>query len=423
MTQGAKGCETMAEKIRLRLTTKTPAAPTARTQELLAALTEEAATRACRFHQGLPGYAVTPLAELKHLARRLGVGGFYVKDESFRFGLNAFKALGGSYAAALHLAELCGLPPEQATYAVLTSAPVREKLRRLGVTLVTATDGNHGRGVAWTAKQLGLRSVVLMPAGSAPERLQNILALGAEASITELNYDGAVRRARDYAAACGGVLVQDTAWEGYERLPLAIMQGYTTLALEAVLQLEQLGALPTHVFLQAGVGSLAGAVTGFLVNYYRRRGAALPVITIVEPEAADCLYRTAAADDGRLHFVTGKLDSMMAGLCCGEPCSLAWEILRCYAPHYVSMSDGAAALGMRLLGRPQGGDARVISGESGAAGVGCAAALLLEPSCALYRERLGLNASSVVLCLSTEGDTDRENYRRIMAEAAAAEAL
>ena len=403
----------------LDLVTKQLDAPSAKARELLTYFTEEAAEEVCRFHQSLPDYAVTPLAALHNLAGRLGVKGFYVKDESRRFGLNAFKALGGSYAVARCLAELCALPPEAVTFDKLRGDNVRRRLAQLyngeAMTLVTATDGNHGRGVAWTAQQLGLKSVVFMPAGTAPERLENILALGAQASITELNYDDAVRKARDCADAYGWLLVQDTAWDGYEKIPLAIMQGYMTLALEAFCQLEQAGALPTHIFLQAGVGSMAGAVTGFCANYYRRRGARLPVIIIVEPCAADCLHRTAAADDGRLHFVTGAMQSMMAGLCCGEPCSIGWEILRSYAAHYAAMTDDVAAQGMRLLGRPQSGDAAVVSGESGAAGAGCAAALLQEARYAEYRRRLGLDKDSVILCISTEGDTDKANYRRVMA--------
>ncbi len=356
------------------------------------------------FHAGFPQYGVTPLVQLQQLAKQLGVRNFYVKDESKRFGLNAFKALGGSYAIAREIGKRLGLKQEELTYAVLTSQEVRASLGQ--VTFVTATDGNHGRGVAWTAQQLGQKAVVLMPKGSDQARLQNIRALGAEAQITDVNYDDTVRLAQQVAVDCGGIMVQDTSWEGYEEIPLHIMQGYTTLALEAVQQLG--GVRPTHVFLQAGVGAMAGAVTGFLADYYKEQR---PIITIVEPDKADCLYRTALADDGTLHKVTGALDSIMAGLCCGEPCSLGWEMLTRYADNFISMPDTVAAYGMRVLGNPLAGDARVVSGESGAAGAGLALMALQQ---AKLKQALKLDADSVVLCISTEGDTAPELYRSIV---------
>ena len=359
------------------------------------------------FHRSFPEYAPTPLAELDQLARRLGVKGFYVKDESFRFGLNAFKVLGGSWAVGRCIARRLGEDIRDLPCERLTSPQVREKLGPC--TFVTATDGNHGRGVAWTAARLGQRSVVYMPRGTARERLDNIRALGSDASITDLCYDDAVRLARRMEAEQGWTLVQDTAWPGYEEIPGWIMEGYTTMAAEAV---EQLGGVkPTHIFLQAGVGSLAGALTAYFAALW---GEARPVITIVEPDRADCIFRTARANDGALRFVTEEMDTMMAGLACGEPCTTAWEILRDHADNFISMPDRCAARGMRVLGNPLPGDPRVISGESGAAGVGAALELLMEPGMEEARQILGLNEDSVVLCFSTEGDTDRENYRKIV---------
>ena len=278
---------------------------------------------------------------------------------------------------------------------------------------MTATDGNHGRGVAWTAHELGLKAAVYMPKGSAPERLENIRRLGAEAEITSVNYDDTVRFAAECEKKYGWVLVQDTAWEGYEDIPTWIMQGYTTMALETA---EQLGdEIPTHIFLQAGVGAMAGAVTGFFTDYYKEKK---PVIVIVEPDKADCIYRTAAANDGTLHIVKGDMDSIMAGLCCGEPCTIGWRMLSRYAEHFVSMPDYVAAKGMRVLGNPVGDDERIISGESGAATCGFLAELLMSRSLCEMRERIGITKESRVLCISTEGDTDRENYRRIVWEGA-----
>ena len=367
-----------------------------------------------RFHQSFPEYSVTPLVELKSLAEELGVSNIFVKDESYRFGLNAFKVLGGSYAIAKEIGIRMGISEEELTLARLLQPDVQARLGQLR--FVTATDGNHGRGVAWIAKRLGHRAVVFMPKGTAEERLENIRKLGAEASITDCNYDDSVRLARQYAAENEGIVVQDTSWEGYHNVPLHIMQGYTTMGAEIVEQLAAYGdQAPTHVFLQAGVGAMAGAMAGFIADYYKE---ARPVITIVEPTKADCLYRTALANDGKLHIVDGALDSIMAGLCCGEPCSIGWQQLAAYADNFVAVPDKAAALGMRVLGNPVGNDAAVVSGESGAAGLGLAVAALRERELAQLKGSLQLDAESVILCISTEGATDVANYRRIMWEGA-----
>ena len=374
----------------------------------------EQAQRVRHFHQSFPEYSVTPLVKLEVLAEELGVQSIYVKDESYRFGLNAFKVLGGSYAIAREIGRLLGLKEEELTLGRLLAPDVKERLGTL--TFVTATDGNHGRGVAWTAQRLGHRAVVFMPKGTAAERLENIRRLGAEASITNVNYDDTVRLARAYAAEHKGIVVQDTSWEGYDEVPLHIMQGYTTMGSEIVEQLQAYGNIkPTHVFLQAGVGAMAGAMAGFIADYYKERR---PLITIVEPNQADCIYRTALANDGQLHTVGGALDSIMAGLCCGEPCSLGWRQLAAYADNFVAMPDRAAALGMRVLGRPMGSDAAVVAGESGAAGFGLAMAALWEQDLAELKRSLQLDEKSVILCISTEGATDVANYRRIMWEGA-----
>ncbi len=367
----------------------------------------ETAKRTRAFHASFPEYSVTPLADLSGLAKELGLGGVYVKDESYRFGLNAFKVLGGSFAIGSYLAGRLGVDIGQLPYDRMTGKETREKLG--DITFVTATDGNHGRGVAWTANRLGQKSVVYMPKGSALERLENIRALGSDASITELNYDDAVRLANQGAEKYGWVMVQDTAWEGYEDIPRWIMQGYTTLALEATEQLRQLSVeKPTHIFLQAGVGAMSGGITGFLRDCYGDE----PVITIVEPNKADCIYRSARA--GERYCVTGEMQTIMAGLACGEPCTIGWDILRDHADHFISCPEYVAAKGMRVLGNPVNGDTRVISGESGAVTLGLVAELMQNPSLDWLREPLGLGSDSRVLCISTEGDTDRENYRRIV---------
>ncbi len=366
----------------------------------------ENAKRVQRFHASFPMYRETPLTELKETAGALGLGTVYIKDESYRFGLNAFKVLGGSYAIGNYLAGKLGRNIDEMPYEELISEKTKKELGE--ITFVTATDGNHGRGVAWTANRLHQKAVVYMPKGSAKERLDNILAEGAEASITDLNYDEAVRLANRQAEEKGWVMVQDTAWEGYEDIPEWIMQGYGTMGYEAYTQLPE---KPTHIFLQAGVGSMAGAVTGFFASVY---GEDRPVITIVEPNKADCAFRTAEAADGKLHFVTGEMNTIMAGLACGEPCSIGWNVLRDYADNFISCPDYMAAQGMRILGSPVQGDPRVVSGESGAAAFGCVSEIMRDPKYADVRKKLGLNQDSRVLFFSTEGDTDRENYRSIV---------
>ena len=328
----------------------------------------------------------------------MNISGLYVKDESRRFGLNAFKGLGGSYALAKVMAEKTGMGLEDVS-----------KVPAGTFTFVTATDGNHGRGVAWAAKNLSQKAVVYMPKGSARERLENIRRQGAEAEITDLNYDNTVRFVSEQAQKNGWILVQDTAWEGYEKIPTWIMQGYMTMAWEAV---QQMGDnIPTHIFLQAGVGAMAGAVTGFFSNYY---GEKAPKIIIVEPDKANCLFKTANANDGTLHKVDGDLDSIMAGLCCGEVCTVGWEILKYRVDYFFSCPDYVAADGMRVLGNPLAGDERIISGESGAVTSGLVYNLMNDPKLESFRKELGLGQDSVVLCLSTEGDTDKENYRHIV---------
>ena len=368
---------------------------------------EENAKKALAYHSSFPEYKETPLADLKNLAEYLGVKSIHVKDESYRFGLNAFKVLGGSYCIGNYIAKKLGKDIAELPFEKLTSPEIHKELGE--ITFVTATDGNHGRGIAWTANRLGQKSVVFMPKGSAQERLHNIQALGAEASITDMNYDDAVRHANECAEKYGWVMVQDTAWEGYEAIPGWIMEGYTTMALEAVHQLKE--EKPTHIFLQAGVGAMAGAITGFFSEYYKEDR---PIITIVEPDKADCIYRSAKANDGKPHFVTGDMNTIMAGLACGEPCTIGWNVLQDHADYFISMPDYVAAKGMRVLGNPIKDDTRVISGESGAATTGFISEVMTDPELKELKDKLKLNEDSRILCFSTEGDTDRDNYRSIV---------
>lgn len=368
-------------------------------------LDEKVAERAINFHKSFPQYEKTPLRELKNLSEYLGLKDFYIKDESYRFGLNAFKVLGGSYAIGNYIADRLGRDLKDLPYEVMISDEVRNELGP--ITFASATDGNHGRGVAWTANQLKQNCKIYMPKGSAKERLENIRREGAEADIYEENYDDCVRLADKYAKEHNGILVQDTSWDGYEDIPRWIMQGYMTMANEAYQELKENGVEPTHVFLQAGVGSFASAVTGFFANVMKDN---MPTITIVEPQKANCLFRTASADDGELHNVTGDMDSIMAGLNCGEPVTVGWPILHAHADYFLSVDDIYAAYGMRVLGNALKGDEKVISGESGAVTTGVVAKLMQDEELKDIREEIGLDENSVVLVFSTEGDTDKDNY-------------
>ena len=383
--------------------------PKSEYKKSLSLMTGEEADITLSFHRSFPLYRETPLAALPSLASFLGVKSIFVKDESYRFNLNAFKVLGGSYAIAKYIAGKLGKDISELGYNALVSEETKKKLGE--ITFYTATDGNHGRGVAWAANKLGQKSVVLMPKGSSQVRLKNIQKEGADASITELNYDDAVRLANKMASEDPrGVIVQDTAWEGYEEIPGWIMQGYGTMANEALIQLKKTGIeKPTHIFVQAGVGSMAGAVTGYFKNLFPEN---TPVITVVEASIWDCLYESNL--EGKLRSVNTDRSTIMAGLACGEGNTISWEILKNAANFFVSAPDWVSARGMRVLASPLKGDDKVVSGESGAVPAGLVYTLLHDEEYRDFKDALNLNADSVVLLFSTEGDTDPDKYRDII---------
>ncbi|MDF2678895.1 MAG: putative diaminopropionate ammonia-lyase [Brevibacillus sp.] len=378
-------------------------------------LSPEACVRAHGYLQSFCQYLPTPLVSLPGLAQELRIGQLFVKDESYRFGLNAFKVLGAAYAMGSYLCERLGRSIEDVDFDMLRSEEVRSQIGP--VTFVTATDGNHGRAVAWAAAQLGHQAVVYLPKGSSQERVAAIREVGADAHVINGNYDEAVRLSEKVAQERGWQVVQDTAWNGYTTIPAWIMQGYTMMAAEAIRQMaEQLPEKrPTHLFLQAGVGSMAGAVLGYFVQ---QLGQDYPVTVIIEPHAAACMYVSASIGDGESHVATGDLQTIMAGLACGEPNPLAWDILHNYADAYVSCPDHVAATGMRILAAPTGSDPKIVSGESGAIGVGLLAAIMQKEEGRLLKRQLGIDEDSVILCFNTEGDTDKEQYRRIVWEGA-----
>lgn len=370
-------------------------------------MTKAEVTKARDFHRTFPQYDVTPLCDLKEMAKFLGLGRICVKDESWRYGLNSFKALGGAYAMGRYIAGELGRDIASLSYAELTSPEFLQKLPR--VTFYSATDGNHGRAVAWTAKMLRQRCVILMPKGTSQSRFDNIKKLGAEVTIEDLNYDECVRKAARLAEETPhSVIVQDTSWPGYSDIPSWIMQGYGVTSDEAA---EQFGGRPTHVFAQAGVGCFAGSVTGYFSALYPEDP---PKIVIVEPNKADCMFRSNGKGDGSRVIVDGDMDSCMAGLACGEPCEIGWDLFRNHATGFISGEDRMTLRGMRMLAGCFKEDPHIMSGESGAATFGALATIMMEDEYKGIREKLGLGPDSKVLLFSTEGDTDPVHYKNVV---------
>ncbi len=330
-----------------------------------------------------PGYAPTPLLDLPGLARRLGVATVSWKDEGGRFGLGSFKALGGAYA-------------------------VQRLVRRIGagagITFAAATDGNHGRAVAWGAAQAGARAVIYLHAGVSPGREAALRALGAEIVRVSGNYDDSVRQCARDAAEQGWHVVSDTSWEGYRETPTAVMAGYSLIAREVV---EQIGARPpSHVLVQAGVGGVAAAVC---VEFRDAWGDGAPRFVVVEPALAPCLLESARAGQRTEVALTGE--TVMAGLSCGDPSPLAWEILEAGAADFVAVDDAWVGPAMRTLAAGVSGDPRLVAGESAVAGL---AVMLAASERAELGAALGFDAHSRVLLIGTEGATDPDIYRAIV---------
>lgn len=335
-----------------------------------------------------PGYEPTPLFGLRRLAAAVELGAIYYKDESGRFGLNSFKALGGAYGVQQVLGR-----------EVVDAADVSR-------TVVTcATAGNHGRSVAWGAEMFGCRCAIYVPAVTSESRVAAITAHGATVVRTSGNYDEAVRRCDEDAHLQGRLVVSDTSYPGYMEVPRDVMQGYSVMVAEILEQLPR-WERPSHVFVQGGVGGLAAAVCAHL---WESLGAKRPAIIVVEPHSADPLYRSAEA--GRPTPVPGDYHTIMAGLAAGEVSLLAWKILEHGADWFMTIPDTAAETAMQLLAAGTAGDPRIVAGESGAAGL---AGALLVAQGAKARKMLQLQSDSRLLLIGTEGATDPESYSRIV---------
>ena len=373
------------------------------------------------FHHSIPGYKPSPLIQLNDLAKSLSINTIWVKDESERFGLKAFKMLGASYAVAKQLSQVINKASNRSSGEVNKALNFNQIIQRKSeyqsVEFVTATDGNHGRAVAWCAHLFGCKSHVYMPKGSSDFRLKAIQRFSESAEITEFNYDDTVKFASEIANANRWVLMQDTAWSGYEEIPLDIMRGYFSLLteFEQQCQAQHQEGWPTHIFLQAGVGSMAAALAAYLVFHPKPT----PKIILVEPEGAPCFFESMKFGDGRPHrFLgdpdSGNLNTIMAGLACGEPSSLAWTILSSICSAFIVCDDEISVKGMRRYAKPIGDDEPVVSGESGAVTLGLVESLLSEPEHTATLAALELNSTAKILLFSTEGDTDPGVYNRII---------
>jgi len=352
------------------------------------------------FHQSLPGYFPTPLVNLGEFASRLGINALMVKDESQRFDLKAFKVLGASYAIAKEIKKQLSLGEEEVNFNVI----ITHKRALESLTFVTATDGNHGRAVAWCAEKFGCKAVVFMPKGTSEFRLEAIQSHGAYAEITELNYDETVLFAAQKAKENDWVLLQDSSWEEYTTIPNHIMQGYFSLVSEFE---DQTVTWPTHVLAQAGVGSFAASI----FSYFLASPKPVPKLILVEPTGAACFFNSIQIGDGKPHL-TKELNTIMAGLSCGQPSILAWNIIKSNCDAFVICNDQLAKKGMRLLANPIGNDAVVVSGESGAVPIGLIDEICTNQKYSLIKERLKFDGHSKILIFSTEGDTDPKVYKQ-----------
>jgi len=374
-----------------------------------AVLNEDEARSALHEIEGWPGYQASPLLFLPGLASRAGVGSLAYQDESGRFGLRSFKALGGAYAVYRHLArEVAARTGEHGvTSAALAAGAHRDLISTL--TVCCATDGNHGRSVAWGARTFGCNCVIYVHETVSAQREAAIAAYGATVVRNPGNYDEAVHRAARDAEANGWTVVSDTSYEGYTDIPRDVMHGYTVMADEA-LRAHAKRSVPTHIFVQGGVGGVAAAVCA---RFWWEYGAQRPRFVVVEPARAACLYESAVAG-GRV-TLEGDIETVMAGLSCGEPSLLAWDVLDPGTDDFMTVPDEAATDVMRLLAGGVAGDPPLVCGESAGAGLaGMLAALADAPLAAA----LGLGPDSRVLVFGTEGDTDPELYASIVGRTA-----
>jgi diaminopropionate ammonia-lyase len=366
-------------------------------------LSVRAAEEVERFLRHRENHAITPLRALPALARELGVGAIYIKDEGLRLGLGSFKALGGSYAVIRLVLDAASEHLDRAVdVAALQTTDVRAIAADM--TFACATDGNHGRSVAQGAELVGARAVVFVHSGVSEERVAAIARFGAEMVRVAGSYDDSVEEATRVADKNGWTIVSDTSWPGYERIPALVMQGYTAMVREA---LRQLPKPPSHVFVQAGVGGVAAAVAGHLAMALADHR---PRFVVVEPARAACIYESARV--GRPVKIEQGEPTVMAMLECYEPSLIAWRVLSRVADGFMTVEEADAVAAMKQLARPCGADPAIIAGESGGVGLAGLTRALADPEAS---EALGLGPQSRIFLINTEGATDPLRYAELVA--------
>jgi len=378
-------------------------------KEQQAVLNETGYREAARIISSWPGYRPTPLRSLDGMARFARVGSAHYKNESERFGLGSFKPLGGAYAVARLLMTKVGALTGHKDIDPLDILHHRYADIVSGITVTAATDGNHGRSVAWGARLFGCRCVIFINETVSPGREKAIAAFGAEVRRTPGTYDDAVRKAGETAREMGWHQIPDTSDGTVLEAPRDVMQGYTLMAQEAIDQLPYEGP-PTHIFLQAGVGGMAAAVAA---QFWQRFGPGRFRTVLVEPRQAACWFHSLRS--GLPVTVSGDLESVMAGLACGEVSRLAWPILSVAADAMMTVGDDAAADCMRLMAEGRCGDRPMVAGESAVAGV---AGFLAAASETAARVQLGIDGDSRLLLFGTEGASDPETYAAIVGRSA-----
>ena len=342
-------------------------------------------------------YQPTPLHSFDDIAQETGVSSVFYKDENTRFNLKSFKALGGAYAVANLLIKKLKDEGIKANSSDLILGTYKDYTSKL--TVCCATDGNHGRSVAWGAQQFGCNCEIYIHQKVSPGREKAIAKYGALVNRIDGNYDESVRIAAEVAESNGYTVVSDTSYEGYTDIPKDVMQGYTVMVDEAM---KQMNDTPTHVFLQGGVGGFPSAVVSFLQESLD----CPPIFVVVEPVNADCLFQSAV--NGEPTPIHGDLDTIMAGLACGEVSVLAWSILESHVTHFMSITDESVPKAMQLLANRK---TPIVAGESAITGL---AGYLIACNDSDLKSKLMINENSKVLFFGTEGDTDEEMYEQLV---------
>ena len=364
---------------------------------------------------------ITPIIPLNNLAKYIGIKNILIKEESVRFNLSSFKALGGLYSVVKLLCnQLLGIELNRIQNLKHLKRLVDDKGLSNSITIITASDGNHGRGIAWSCNQIGIKCIILMPKGTVKSRVDNInIFQNAKVMVTDLNYDETVLFAFEMAKENKNYyIIQDVATSDYKDIPLDIMRGYAQIARECIDQLNSLQTWPTHIILQVGVGAFASSITAYFINKcLSNQYLKMPKIITIEPMDAAPLYKTAKynnCNDDKLENVSdSQLESMMAGLACGILTEIGGQILNKYVTAYCRAKDFISSDSIRILANPLGDDTKILCGESGGVGVGLLFHIMMNEQYQEIKSKVDFDHNSTVLIINTEGITDPINWNKI----------